>query len=84
LQANMIQHQKDAKTNATYWIDSLKPHMMKTIQNSVSYNDTFQASYDQLLAALDEKDSVLFKANFKFRLERLYRSILENSEEVDK
>ncbi|PEP03075.1 enterotoxin [Bacillus toyonensis] len=84
LQANMIQHQKDAKTNATYWIDSLKPHMMKTIQNSVSYNDTFQASYDQLLAALDEKDSVLFKANFKFRLVRLYRSILENSEEVDK
>ncbi|PGP74970.1 enterotoxin, partial [Bacillus cereus] len=84
LQANMIQHQKDAKTNATYWLDNLKPHMMKTIQNSVSYNDTFQASYDQLLAALDQKDSAIFKATFKFRLVRLYRSILENSEEVDK
>ncbi|PFV03938.1 enterotoxin [Bacillus cereus] len=84
LQANMIQHQKDAKTNATYWLDNLKPHMMKTIQNSVSYNDTFQASYNQLLAALDQKDSAIFKSTFKFRLVRLYRSILENSEEVDK
>ncbi|MGF9767076.1 HBL/NHE enterotoxin family protein [Bacillus albus] len=84
LQANMIQHQKDAKTNATYWLDNLKPHMIKTIQNSVSYNDTFQASYDQLLAALDEKDSAILKSTFKFRLVRLYRSILENSEEVDK
>ncbi|KFN04056.1 enterotoxin [Bacillus clarus] len=77
--ANMIQHQKDAQTNATYWLDNLKPDIMKTIQNSVSYNDTFQASYDQLLAAIDKKDIV----TFKFRLVRLYRSILENSQEVD-
>ncbi|MEK4745815.1 MULTISPECIES: non-hemolytic enterotoxin subunit C [unclassified Bacillus (in: firmicutes)] len=76
---NMIQHQKDAQTNATYWLDNLKPDIMKTIQNSVSYNDTFQASYDQLLAALDQKDTV----TFKFRLVRLYRSILDNSQEVD-
>ncbi|PFM61738.1 enterotoxin [Bacillus cereus] len=79
LQANMINHQKDAKTNATYWLDNLKPHMMKTIQNSVSYNDTFQASYNQLLAALDQKDTVAFKNE----LERLYNSILKNSQEVD-
>ncbi|PFA58886.1 non-hemolytic enterotoxin subunit C [Bacillus sp. AFS015896] len=77
--ANMIQHQKDAQTNATYWLDNLKPNIMKTTQNSVSYNDTFQASYDQLLAAIDKKDMV----TFKFRLVRLYRSILENSQEVD-
>ncbi|WP_430477183.1 HBL/NHE enterotoxin family protein [Bacillus cereus] len=77
--ANMIQHQKDAQTNAIYWLDNLKPDIMKTIQNSVSYNDTFQASYDQLLAAIDKKDIV----TFKFRLVRLYRSILDNSQEVD-
>ncbi|MBE7106349.1 HBL/NHE enterotoxin family protein [Bacillus cereus] len=77
--ANMIKHQKDAQTNATYWLDNLKPDIMKTIQNSVNYNDTFQASYDQLLAALGQKDIV----TFKFRLVRLYRSILDNSQEVD-
>ncbi|MDT3495138.1 alpha-helical pore-forming toxin family protein [Bacillus toyonensis] len=77
--ANMIKHQKDAQTNATYWLDNLKPDIMKTTQNSVGYNDTFQASYDQLLAAIDKKDIV----TFKFRLVRLYRSILENSQEVD-
>ncbi|MEH6892537.1 HBL/NHE enterotoxin family protein [Bacillus sp. JJ864] len=77
--ANMIKHQKDAQTNATYWLDNLKPDIMKTIQNSVSYNDAFQASYDQLLAAIDKKDIV----TFKFRLVRLYRSILDNSQEVD-
>ncbi|MGH1328992.1 HBL/NHE enterotoxin family protein [Bacillus pretiosus] len=80
LKTNMIQHQNDAQTNAIYWFDDLKPHMMKTIQNSVSYNDTFQASYNQLLTAIDQKDIV----TFKFRLVRLYRSILENSEELNK
>ncbi len=79
LQANMIKHQKDAQRNATYWLDNLKPDIMKTNQNSVSYNDTFQASYDQLLAALDQKDTVAFKTE----LEKLYNSILKNSQEVD-
>ncbi|MGG2066039.1 HBL/NHE enterotoxin family protein [Bacillus sp. S14(2024)] len=79
LQANMIKHQKDAQTNATYWLDDLKPHIMKTNQNSVSYNDTFQASYNQLLTALDQKDT----GKFKNELEKLYNSILKNSQEVD-
>ncbi|MBF7156568.1 non-hemolytic enterotoxin subunit C [Bacillus albus] len=79
LQENMIQHQKDAQRNATYWLDNLKPDIMKTNQNSVSYNDTFQASYDQLLVALDQKDTVVFKNE----LEKLYNSILKNSQEVD-
>ncbi|MDM5436295.1 HBL/NHE enterotoxin family protein [Bacillus hominis] len=76
---NMIQHQKDAQTNATYWLDNLKPDIMKTTQNSVNYNDTFQASYDQLLAAIDQKDTVVLKNE----LEKLYNSILKNSQEVD-
>ncbi|MDM5441749.1 HBL/NHE enterotoxin family protein [Bacillus hominis] len=76
---NMIQHQKDAQTNATYWLDNLKPDIMKTTQNSVNYNDTFQASYDQLLAAIDQKDTVVLKNE----MEKLYNSILKNSQEVD-
>ncbi|WP_404449105.1 HBL/NHE enterotoxin family protein [Bacillus sp. RC252] len=79
LQANMIQHQNDAQTNAIYWFDDLKPHMMKTNQNIVSYNDTFQASYNQLLAALDQKDTMTFKNE----LENLYTNILKDSQEVD-
>ncbi|QEL88299.1 enterotoxin (plasmid) [Bacillus mycoides] len=79
LQANMIQHQNDAQTNAIYWFDDLKPHMMKTNQNIVSYNDTFQASYNQLLAALDQKDTVTFKNE----LDKLYNNILKDSQEVD-
>ncbi|WP_404457081.1 MULTISPECIES: HBL/NHE enterotoxin family protein [unclassified Bacillus (in: firmicutes)] len=79
LQANMIQHQNDAQTNAIYWFDDLKPHMMKTNQNIVSYNDTFQASYNQLLAALDQKDTMTFKNE----LENLYNNILKDSQEVD-
>ncbi|TKI42161.1 non-hemolytic enterotoxin subunit C [Bacillus mycoides] len=79
LQANMIQHQSDAQTNAIYWFDDLKPHMMKTNQNIISYNDTFQASYNQLLAALDQKDTVTFKNE----LEKLYNNILKDSQEVD-
>ncbi|MBE5107823.1 HBL/NHE enterotoxin family protein [Bacillus thuringiensis] len=79
LQANMIKHQKDAQTNATYWLDDLLPHIMEMNQNSVSYNGTFQASYNQLLDALDQKDIV----KFKNELEKLYNSILKNRQEVD-
>lgn len=79
LQANIINHQRVAKTNATYWLENLKPNITKTIENNVKYNDVFQASYNQLITAIDQKN----KVEFKFRLVRLYRSVLENSEEVN-
>lgn len=79
LKANMIKHQVDAQMNARDWLNDLKPHIMKTNQNSVSYNDIFQASYNQLLAAIDQKDTV----KFKNELEKLYNSILKNGQEVD-
>ncbi|SME52876.1 Bacillus hemolytic enterotoxin (HBL) [Bacillus cereus] len=33
LKGNMIQHQRDAKMNAAYWLNSMKPQIMKTDQN---------------------------------------------------
>ncbi|MEI3894538.1 MULTISPECIES: non-hemolytic enterotoxin subunit C [unclassified Bacillus (in: firmicutes)] len=78
-QANMIEHQKEAQSNALYWLGILKSDIMETIQNSVSYNDTFQESYNQLLTAIDQKNIV----TFKLRLLSLYHSILENSTEFN-
>lgn len=77
--ANMIEHQKEAQSNALYWLGILKSDIMETIQNSVSYNDTFQESYNQLLTAIDQKNIV----TFKLRLLSLYHSILENSKEFN-
>ncbi|KEK24278.1 non-hemolytic enterotoxin subunit C [Bacillus gaemokensis] len=79
LQANMMKHQKDAQTNATYWLNDIKPHIMKTNQNIVNYNDTFQSYYNNLLAAINQQNTV----SFKNELEKLYHSILNNSQEVD-
>ncbi|PGQ99565.1 enterotoxin C, partial [Bacillus cereus] len=45
LRANMLKHQDDAKKNATYWLENLKPRIMNTNQNIVDYNDTFQTHY---------------------------------------
>lgn len=77
--ANMIQHQLDAKVSAEYWLGILKPRIMETNQNIVSYNDTFQASYNLLLTAIDQED----KRKLMDELKTLYNSILENSQEID-
>ncbi|WP_426951781.1 HBL/NHE enterotoxin family protein [Bacillus mycoides] len=79
LRGNMIQHQKDAKINAAYWLNNMKPQIMKTDQNIIDYNNTFQAYYSDMLLAIDQKDSVKLKAN----LEKLYADILKNQNEVD-
>ncbi|MEK5017433.1 HBL/NHE enterotoxin family protein [Bacillus sp. FSL L8-0315] len=79
LQANMIKHQEDAKTDADFWFMYLKPRIMNTPQNIVSYNDTFQASYKLLLTAIEQKDT----EKLKYELENLYNSILYNSQKSD-
>lgn len=55
LRGNMIQHQKDAKINAAYWLNNMKPQIMKTDQNIIDYNNTFQAYYSDMLLAIDQK-----------------------------
>ncbi|MEN1938752.1 HBL/NHE enterotoxin family protein [Paenibacillus sp. 102] len=80
LRENMIKHQKDAQTNAAYWLDAIKPHITDINQNIINYNDIFQAHYSTLLTSLDQKDIV----RFKNELERLYHSILENKKAADK
>ncbi|PEQ60944.1 HBL/NHE enterotoxin family protein [Bacillus cereus] len=79
LEANMSKHQENAKKNADYWLFTLKPIINDTSRNTLAYNDTFQASYNQLLTAIDQKDT----EKFKNELEKLYNSILKNSQEVD-
>ncbi|PEY27543.1 enterotoxin [Bacillus cereus] len=79
LRENMIKHQKDAQANAAYWLNTIKPKIMKTNQNVVNYNDAFQTQYSILLAAIDQRDTGKLKAG----LEKLYQSILINKSEVD-
>ncbi|KEK24090.1 non-hemolytic enterotoxin subunit C [Bacillus gaemokensis] len=80
LRENMVKHQKDAKVNASYWLDEMKPQILKTDQNIVEFNDIFQAYYSNLLAAIDQKDSGKLKSD----LEKLYNIILNNQNEVDR
>ena len=47
---------------------------MKTNQNIIDYNNTFQAYYSDMLLAINQKDSVKLKAD----LEKLYADILKN------
>ncbi|CAI8840914.1 non-hemolytic enterotoxin B/C [Bacillus sp. IT-79MI2] len=76
----MLKHQKEAKTNATYWLDEMKPQIMKTDQNIVEFNGTVQSYYSSLIAAVDQKNREKLKSD----LEKLYNIILTNQSEVDK
>lgn len=80
LRASMIQHQKEAQVNAYYWLEDIKPHIMKNAQNIVDYNTVFQTKYNNLLTAINQQDTV----RFKNELETLHYSILNNAQEVDK
>lgn len=80
LQESMIKHQKDAKVNASFWLNEMKPQILKTDQNIVEFNETFQSYYSSLIAAVDQKD----KEKMKSDLEKLYSSILSNKSEADK
>lgn len=80
LKENMLKHQKEEKTNATYWLDEMKPQIMKTDQNIVEFNGTFQSYYSSLIAAVDQKNREKLKSD----LEKLYNIILTNQSEVDK
>ena len=64
--------------NAAYWLNSMKPQIMKTDQNIINYN-TFQSYYNDMLIAIDQKDSGKLKAD----LEKLYADIVKNQNEVD-
>ncbi|WP_410982162.1 HBL/NHE enterotoxin family protein [Bacillus cereus] len=76
----MVKHQKDAKVNASFWLDEMKPQIMKTDQNIMEFNGTFQSYYSSLIAAVDQKD----RGKLKSDLEKLYNIILTNQSEVDK
>ncbi|WP_026049235.1 HBL/NHE enterotoxin family protein [Bacillus bingmayongensis] len=80
LKENMLKHQKDAKVNASFWLDEMKPQIMRTDQNIVEFNGTFQSYYSSLIAAVDQKD----RGKLKSDLEKLYNIILTNQSEVDK
>lgn len=80
LKGKIIQHQKVARGNANEWLDGLKPQLISTNQNIISYNTQFQNYYDTLVAAVDNKD----KDTLTDGLTRLYSSISENKAEVDK
>lgn len=80
LQTNIINHQKDARTNATYWKGNMKPYIIQVNQDIVNYSTTFQEYYATLLTAINQND----KGAFKNELGRLHHSILENKREADK
>jgi non-hemolytic enterotoxin B/C len=79
LRANMQKNQKNAQTNAVYWLNNVKPHMLKTNQHIVDYNDTFQAHYSTLLTAIEQQDVQKIEGELK----QLYESVLRNKGEVD-
>ncbi|MGM0865427.1 MAG: HBL/NHE enterotoxin family protein [Bacillota bacterium] len=80
LKTNINSHQNEARTNATYWLDDLKPHMIGVNQDIVDYNDIFQEHYSTLMTAINQNDSIALKSG----LEELHDSIQNKKEDTDK
>lgn len=57
----------------------MKPQIMKVDQKIIDFHTIFQAQYNSMLLAVDQKDRDTLKAN----LETLYTNILRNQKEVD-
>ncbi|WP_144509107.1 HBL/NHE enterotoxin family protein, partial [Bacillus mycoides] len=71
--------QKTAKTNATNWLDTVKPKLINMNQCIVNYGIKFDNYYQTIMDAIDVKD----KKTTKLGIERLYKSVQNNKESVD-
>ncbi|PFN11499.1 non-hemolytic enterotoxin subunit B [Bacillus cereus] len=79
LRAAITTHQNVGRSNATKWLDMLKPKLITTNQNIINYNTKFQNYYDTLLDAVDATD----KATLKKGLSNLNTSISIYKKDVD-
>jgi non-hemolytic enterotoxin B/C len=80
LRTIITKQKKNARNNATDWLNTVKPQIMKTNQEIVTYNDTFQAHYNTLLIATEQQDTVKIETELK----QLYESILQKKEQVNR
>ncbi|MFJ8119867.1 HBL/NHE enterotoxin family protein [Bacillus mycoides] len=78
LNMNIINSQHIARNNAQYWINTIKPQLIKTNQNIINYNTIFQKHYSTLIDAVNNKNDGLENT-----LQQLYSSIIENKEETN-
>lgn len=79
LKTSILVHQKDTRTNATYWLSNMKPHMMQVNNDIVNYSVTFQTYYNDLVTAINQHDT----NTLKMKLEELHHSILNNKKKTD-
>ncbi|PHG62747.1 HBL/NHE enterotoxin family protein [Bacillus toyonensis] len=70
--------QKQAKTNATTWLDTVKPQIIQTNENIFSFGTKFQNYYQVLINAVDTKNT----KNLKTGIGLLYKDIQENQKSV--
>ncbi|MEG7928073.1 HBL/NHE enterotoxin family protein [Bacillus cereus] len=80
--------------NARQWLDVMKPQIIQVNQNVIGYNTRFQAYHDDLVRSVNtalenakKNNNVLSaqdKEPIKTRLKTLNRSILNNTEAVNK
>ncbi|MGE6540894.1 HBL/NHE enterotoxin family protein [Bacillus luti] len=80
LQKSIKDNHDASKTNAKQWLDGLKPQIIQTNQNIISYNTQFQNYYDVLVESVNNND----KETIKAVLTSLDDSISENKNAVDK
>ncbi|MBG9612220.1 non-hemolytic enterotoxin subunit B [Bacillus cereus] len=79
LKKKVLHHQVVAKGNANQWLDAIKPQIVLTNQNIISYDAKFQKYYAGLAKAIKEKD----KGTLTTGLTNLTESISKNKEQVD-
>ncbi|HHL0974222.1 TPA: HBL/NHE enterotoxin family protein [Bacillus cereus] len=75
----VLQSQKNAQGNAKNWLDVLKPKLIDINQGIVNYGTKFDNYYQTIVDAVDAKD----KETTKQGVERLYKSVQENKQNVD-
>lgn len=65
LQNSLKYNQDVARQNAKQWLDGIKPQIIQTNQNIISYNQEFQSYYDILVEAAKDQDKETLQAVLK-------------------
>ncbi|WP_420974212.1 HBL/NHE enterotoxin family protein [Bacillus thuringiensis] len=67
----VLKDQRDSKDNANYWLNTLKPHMIKINQNIITSGTKFNNQSDAILDAIHTHD--------KEKLENLIRNLYQSN-----
>ncbi|KAB2489954.1 HBL/NHE enterotoxin family protein [Bacillus cereus] len=79
VKTSIMEHQHQAKNNATQWNNDILPKLIKMNKSIISYKEVFENEYSKLLDAVNQNNT----STLKDGIHQLYQEMMKNIKEND-